>query len=130
MFAQYGSDEQGWVDHLALQLNVGGTFYAYFIEEGDLEGDLDAIVTGIVRQQVARADTAQKGVALGQFVKPSAIAASDDQRGRVEYDDAAVRVHCLAHLKHPMTYNSVVGCWRCDVDGCGATVAIFGPQRG
>lgn len=68
VFAQYGSDSAGWSDQLALQINDGGRFYAYFIEEGDFEMELDDLASEIVRQHAARKSSAQGGVALGQFI--------------------------------------------------------------
>lgn len=36
-YAQYGSDEAGWEEKLALQINAGGKFHCFFIEPGDFE---------------------------------------------------------------------------------------------
>lgn len=68
VFAQYGGDSIGWTDHLALQINDGGTFFAYFIEDGDFDMPIESLVAEIARQHGDRKATAQEGVALGQFV--------------------------------------------------------------
>lgn len=44
----YGSNETGWEDRLALQLNDGGEFRAYFFEMGDLEKPVDELVREVV----------------------------------------------------------------------------------
>lgn len=65
-YAQYGSDEIGWHDRLALQVNSGGVFECYFIDENDSIGP--DLVAKIVELHSRPMITAQLGVALGQYI--------------------------------------------------------------
>jgi len=69
-YAQYGSDSAGWKEQLSVQVNVGGKFYAFFVEDGDFEKGADALAAEIAGQVGEAVDktTAQKGVALGQYI--------------------------------------------------------------
>lgn len=40
-YAQYGSDEIGWEDRLALRINVAGDERVLFLDTGDLENEID-----------------------------------------------------------------------------------------
>jgi hypothetical protein len=42
-FCRYGSDDEGWSEQLALQINHEGRFYTFFLEEGDLEAPEETI---------------------------------------------------------------------------------------
>lgn len=68
VFAQYGSDSTGWVDQLALQINDGGKFFAYFIEPKDFGLGVGSLVAEIARRHAERSALAQQGVTIGQFV--------------------------------------------------------------
>lgn len=48
-FAQYGSDDAGWDDRLALGLREGGTTRIVFLEDGDLERPPSELVTEITQ---------------------------------------------------------------------------------
>ena len=52
VFARYGSDDSGWDDRLALQVNREGVFIAFFLDDSDFS-DPPAIVAlavdGLVR---------------------------------------------------------------------------------
>jgi hypothetical protein len=37
-YAQFGSDDTGWQDKLALQINCDGVFHCFFLEPDDFEG--------------------------------------------------------------------------------------------
>lgn len=60
---RYGSDAAGWEPKLILQINRGGTFWQYFLDEGDTT---EAIVAHISKDP---GPGMQRGVALGQFVQ-------------------------------------------------------------
>lgn len=47
-FARYGSDDTGWAEQLAIQVNDSGRFYTFFLDEGDLEAP-EATIAEIVR---------------------------------------------------------------------------------
>jgi hypothetical protein len=67
-FARYGSDEAGWVDKLALQVNYCGEFYCYFLDEGDFAEP--CILCAIIKRDLAKAEVVakmQRGVAMGQY---------------------------------------------------------------
>jgi hypothetical protein len=48
-FAKYGSDEHGWQEKLALQINHGGLFHCFFLETDDFDKPINILVTEIVR---------------------------------------------------------------------------------
>lgn len=68
-FARYGSDEVGWVDKLALQINHEGKFYCFFMDEGDDLIDGMIAVIDDVKNGLANKEALQQGVALGQYSK-------------------------------------------------------------
>ncbi len=47
-FARYGSDQTGWTEHLAIQVNDSGKFHTFFLDDGDLENP-DATITQMVK---------------------------------------------------------------------------------
>jgi hypothetical protein len=47
MYSQYGSDEIGWKDHLCLQVNYGGLFYPFFLDNLDFEKHENILVKEI-----------------------------------------------------------------------------------
>ncbi len=66
-YAQYGSNAEGWQDRLALQVNVAGTFWCFFIDDGD--DDPKAIIDFVVKDlSQPTAKNAQEGVGLGQYL--------------------------------------------------------------
>lgn len=65
--ARYGSDEHGWTDRLALQLNDGGKFYCYFLDEADLRKPQSKLVLEVLLAHGNRPPRAQLGVAACQF---------------------------------------------------------------
>jgi hypothetical protein len=71
-YAQYGSDDEGWNEKLAVQVNDRGNFYAFFIDDDDFSAPPDALAEEIAMlhaKQLAERDR-QKSVALGQYAKP------------------------------------------------------------
>jgi hypothetical protein len=66
-YAQYGSDETGWEDRLALQVNKEGTFHCVFIDAEDFLKPVMQFVFGVVECVNAPGDF-QKGVGPGQYV--------------------------------------------------------------
>jgi hypothetical protein len=70
-YAKHGSDEDGWTDKLALQVNHNRKFYCFFLEEDDLPNDPQRII-GEVQKALSSPEviaTLQEGVALGQYLK-------------------------------------------------------------
>jgi hypothetical protein len=70
MYSQYGSDDTVWEDKLALQMNLGGIFYCFFIDNEDFEVTVPQFI-GRLQQQVVLAlgdPRSQRGVAQGQFI--------------------------------------------------------------
>lgn len=69
-YARYGSDSRGWEDKLALQVNAGGVFHCFFLEDGDLDGTPAQIIDRIVEQFQARTPRSQWGVSGVQYTTP------------------------------------------------------------
>jgi len=47
-YARYGSNEDGWEDRLALQVNVDGTFHCLFLDAEDFAKTPQALVSDIM----------------------------------------------------------------------------------
>ncbi len=70
-YAQYGSDQEGWEDRLALQINQNGVFRCVFLDEGDFDKNSYNLVADIVEMlKSPPVGNEQIGIALGQYVKP------------------------------------------------------------
>ena len=48
MYSQYGSDEDGWEDKLALQINRSGRFQTLFLDEEDFKKPGTALISEIL----------------------------------------------------------------------------------
>jgi hypothetical protein len=68
MFSQYGSDEVGWNDRLALQVNNAGTFQCFFLEESDFQKPIHQLVSEIALLVESPVFNTQYGVAMGQHL--------------------------------------------------------------
>ena len=71
MYAQYGSDEAGWTDKLALQINHTGRFLCLFIDEGDFDRTPEELVAQVVKELQRGFDEGfewQVGVGPGRFI--------------------------------------------------------------
>ena len=66
-YARYGSDESGWVDKLALQVNQNGSFHCFFIDEGDDLNPPEDIVAEIVGMILIPDPGEQLGAGFGQY---------------------------------------------------------------
>ncbi len=66
--AHYGSDEKGWVEKLAVQINDGGKFYCFFIDQDDCYKSAVALASEIAEVHAKQLQGAQLGKALGQYV--------------------------------------------------------------
>ena len=67
-FARYGSDEAGWEDKLALQVNRDGVFHCFFLEESDClqaPADIAASICTLLAEPTP--PNAQLGVGMGQY---------------------------------------------------------------
>lgn len=65
-FAQYGSDEAGWEDKLCLQVNIGGKFQQFFLDDEDLANpNLPQEIGECVEHP---SEETQFGVSMGQFL--------------------------------------------------------------
>ena len=51
-YAQFGSEETGWQDKLAIQINVVGKFPCFFIEPEDEGKSVEQLVAEIVQAMV------------------------------------------------------------------------------
>lgn len=65
-YAQYGSDDAGWSDMLAFQINIGGKFHSFFLGDEDF-AHVDVTIHAIAE---SLAESGQLGVPLGQY-KPT-----------------------------------------------------------
>lgn len=68
-FARFGSDGVGWEDKLALQVNDGGIFRCFFLDEEDLERTPEQIISEIVKLLKQPMSNEQLGVSGVQYVK-------------------------------------------------------------
>jgi hypothetical protein len=66
-YARYGSNDTGWEDKLALQINDAGDFKCFFLEDSDLL-DIPKLIIEI-KESLNSSDTGQLGVSIGQYVK-------------------------------------------------------------
>jgi hypothetical protein len=57
-FSQYGSDEQGWEDRLALHVRTQKSI-TFFLDDGDFEKPIDALVAEIVDEVFAGLNAAE-----------------------------------------------------------------------
>ncbi len=67
--AQFGSDTDGWTDKLALQINLGGVWTCFFLEQDDLDKPIGVLVGEIRQMLIELKPNAQFGVGMGQFVE-------------------------------------------------------------
>jgi hypothetical protein len=65
--AKFGSDEVGWQDKLALQVNRDGRFHAFFLDEEDFAKEPKKLAADILALLDEPGDP-QFGVGLGQFI--------------------------------------------------------------
>jgi hypothetical protein len=66
-YAQYGSSEKGWKDHLALQVNIDGTFHCILLTQKDLDKSAVELTMDIARVLRTPMANAQLGVGFGQY---------------------------------------------------------------
>lgn len=66
-FARFGSDVAGWHDKLALQVNSGGVFTCFFLEDEDLNKSPRQLVSDVASELSIPNDTLQLGVGFGQY---------------------------------------------------------------
>lgn len=67
-FARYGSDEDGWQDKLALQVNENGVFHCFFLDESDLERTPAEFILAITTELAAPCDNEQIGVSGVKYI--------------------------------------------------------------
>ena len=84
-FAQYGSDKKGWEDKLAVQINFGGVFKCFFIENADQEKHVYEVIDEIVNLVKANNPRDQIGVGPGQYVERDS---SEELTPHSEYIDS------------------------------------------
>jgi hypothetical protein len=70
-FARYGSDLTGWEDKLALQINSGGKFHCFFLDDQDFRTEPARFVESVVHLMSEHDENAQLGVAFGQYTMAS-----------------------------------------------------------
>lgn len=66
-YAQYGSNESGWEDRLAVQVNRNSVFHCFFLDDDDMRKSPDQIVAGIVALLNEIMPNEQLGVGVGQY---------------------------------------------------------------
>lgn len=68
-YAQFGSDETGWADQLAIQINRDGKFYCLFLDETDLCDDPWQLAASCEAHMLfAHPGNTQIGVSTGQYI--------------------------------------------------------------
>lgn len=68
-YAQYGSDETGWTDQLALQINRDGKWHCFFLDQRNLDTSIQTTVDDIAGQVLGEIPkSAQLGFGPGQFL--------------------------------------------------------------
>ena len=68
-FARYGSDEAGWNDKLALQINDNGIFRCFFLDEDDLDRMPEQIIAEVKAILSESFPQEQLGISGVQYVK-------------------------------------------------------------
>ena len=69
-YAQYGSDETGWEDRLALQVNDHGKLLCFFLEDADFDKKISVLVEEIADSVENEPDgQTQFGVGPAQYSK-------------------------------------------------------------
>lgn len=66
--AEWGSHDTNWEERFALQINDGGNFFCYFIDEADLLKNASDLADEIVAIHRKENPKAQLAVAAGQFI--------------------------------------------------------------
>ena len=65
---QYGSDETGWEERLAIQVNLDGKFLCFFLDAEDLEKAPESLVAEIVTLAKNPPPNTQLGVSSGRYI--------------------------------------------------------------
>jgi hypothetical protein len=68
-FAQFGSEEDGWQDRLALQVNCDGKFHCLFLDDEDCHQEAIDIADEIA-DLLRKGPPGQLGIGLGQYLEP------------------------------------------------------------
>jgi hypothetical protein len=67
-YAQYGSDEAGWEDNIALQVNYDGKFLCFFLFDDDFEKSGAQVADEIAELMRDGTQGMQLGIAQGQYL--------------------------------------------------------------
>lgn len=67
-YAQYGSDETGWEDKLALQLNIGGKFFCFFLDDYDFEISVERFLSRLAFELEKPESSFQLGIGAGKYI--------------------------------------------------------------
>lgn len=67
-FAQYGSDETGWEEKLALQVNIDGTFRCIFLDGTDFNSGATDLANKVAEFVRNPQDSDQLGVSAGRYI--------------------------------------------------------------
>ena len=69
--AQFGSDETGWQERLAVQVNWKGKFYCFFLSDEDLAQPAKKVAEEICDLMLIKGISGmQEGIAMGQYLEP------------------------------------------------------------
>lgn len=106
----YGSDTVGWDEKLAVQVNVAGTFHAFFLDDADQAKPSEKLADEIATELAKSMPNVQHGVAKGQFMVADAQptehekAAAPAMRAALEAlleVSYAPEARCSCHLSPP-----------------------------
>lgn len=67
-YAQFGSDDCGWEDKLALQINLDGKFLCFFLEDYDFEMSIERFLPLLTLQIANLDESAQLGIGMGKYI--------------------------------------------------------------
>ena len=67
-YAQYGSDETGWVEQLVVQSNSGGMFHPFFLDDTDCVKLPESLVAEIAGLLAHPMEGEQLSVGIGQYI--------------------------------------------------------------
>jgi hypothetical protein len=67
MYAQFGSDEAGWSDRLALQVFKAGRFQCFFLEDADLDKPAETLAVILSILNAEDPPSVQTSDQLGKF---------------------------------------------------------------
>ena len=83
-YAQYGSDADGWEEQLAVQVNVGGVFHAFFLSEEDMEFSPERIASVLSQLVKNPSPNSQFSIATGQYIDAEGLTQANPEAVNVD----------------------------------------------